>query len=115
MQHDSPSESIFGAILALTEVGLQIYIFVTQNKKCGIAIDEEKAKEILSPSIVEKWTETDGKLFFEGKNADVACEELIKAGLITNEKFKSVLEENPCLFEDEYFPESDFELEDFEL
>jgi len=121
-----PNESIFGTLISLVEVGLRIYLYVTRDKKCGIKMSAETAKESLSPEMFELGKKTDSEtnkenstdMYFEGESANKVCQELLKRGLITDEKFKEAIEENPELFEEmEYFPPSDFEfgIEDYEL
>lgn len=117
---EAPNESIFGTIIAMTELCLQVYLFATKNKRSGIAIDKEKADEILSPELIEKGVQEDDKIFFEGENAKEVADELLERDLITNEPIKKIIEENENFFDeetDEYFPPSDYQLgeEDFEI
>jgi len=114
MQNNAPNDSIYGAILALAEVGLQIYIFATKDRRSGIAIDKEKAKEILSPENLEKGVTEDGKVYFEGEAADAVNKELLEKGLITDNRYEDIISEKENLFEDAeaegFLPLSDYEI-----
>jgi hypothetical protein len=112
--NEAPNESIYGIMLAMAEIGLQIYIFAAKNRRSGIAMDEKRAEETLSPENLEKGVREDGKVYFEGEAADAVSKELLEKGLITDERYKEIISENEHLFEDaeaeEYLPFSDYEI-----
>ena len=116
MMNNAPNDSIFGMMLAMAEIGVQIYIFATKDRSSGVAVDEEKAKEVISPENLEKGVTEDGKVFFEGEAADAVSKELLEKDLITDERYKDIISQNESLFEDaeaeEFLLPSDYDLGD---
>ena len=115
MMNQAPSESIYGIMLAMAEVGLKIYIFATKDRThSGVAVDEEKAKEIISPENLEKGVQENGKVYFEGEAADAVNKEILEKGLFTNKLYEKLVLENEHMYEeaagDEYLPLSDYEI-----
>jgi len=113
MQNEAPGDSIYGVMLAMVEVGLQIYIFATKDRRSGVAIEEARAKATLSPENLEKGVKEDGKVYFEGAAADAVSQELLEKDLITDERYKDVISENTHLFEnagEDFLPPSDYEI-----
>ena len=112
--NDSPNDSIYGIMLAMAEVGLQIYIFATKDRRSGVAVDKEKAKEILSPENLEKGVTENGKVYLEGEAADAVSKELLAKGLITDNRYEEIVSEKEHLFEDaeaeEFLPLSDYQI-----
>ena len=113
--NQAPNESIYGVMLAMAEIGLQIYIFAAKNRRNGIAMDEQRAKETLSPENLEKGVQENGKVYFEDEAADAVSKELLDKDLITDERYKDIISEKEHLFADaeaeEYLPLSDYDLD----
>ena len=82
---DRPNTSIWGTVLSIAEIGLNIYKIVAENGK-GIMIAEDEAKKALSDEAAAQGEHADGYIHYaeNSPGEQAAASELIKNGQITD-------------------------------
>jgi len=82
---DRPNASIWGTVLSITEIGLNIYKIAAENGR-GIMIAEDEAEKALSDNAAAQGEHADGYVHYaeNSPGAQAAASELIKSGRITD-------------------------------